>query len=222
MTDSIPKEENRGGYRPNAGRKKGGRNQETILKRKIAAELTLQNQLVADIKMLLPIGIRKHGVAALKDISKEEIEKEIERRIGHNVHHLINAQLSIALGTQHLYKVMPVVQNNGKIIKKHVLVTDSQEIGDYLDDPTKLNGSDYFYITARSPDNTAITAVLDRLLGKTATKIVGANNADGSEGPIKVIVANFDGVRAYSPAQTLTEHIIQDAIDEDNGTTNPS
>lgn len=207
---------NRGGSRLGSGRTKGAKNKRTILREQIAEELALKNQITADVRSLLPLGIRKKGLKALEDITIEEIEKDFKRRVGHSAHKLLNAQMSLALGTQSLYRVTKGIDERGKETRKHVLVTDVNEIASYLDDPTMMEGSDYFYITTKQPDLNAINSALDRLFGKASTKIVGANNADGSEGPIKVIVANFSPDRTLeSPAtQPIIESIVADVIEE--------
>lgn len=218
----MPTKDTRGGYRPNAGRKKGTKNTRTVLKEKIAKELELREQIADDIRMLLPMGVRKKGVAALKEISKEEIESEVNKRIGYHAHKLLNAQLSLALGTQHLYKVKVKYDRQNNMKKEHILVSDPQEIKDYLDDPSKVQGDDYFVITTKTPSETAINSALDRLLGKASTKIVGANNPDGSEGPIKVIVANFSQqqstptVGAETAAANIAETAIHEAIEDED------
>lgn len=213
-------DEKRGGRRANpGGRPKGSKNYRTKLREQIAEEIALRNQITEDVRALIPLGVRKKGLKALEEITIEEIEKDFKRRVGHSAHKLLNAQMSLALGTQSLYKVVKGIDEKGKPTRKHVLVTDEEEIRSYLDDPTMLNGEDYYYITTKTPDNNAINAVLDRLFGKASTKIVGANNPDGSEGPIKVIVANFSPDRTLeSPAtQPIIEQVIQDvATSEEN------
>lgn len=220
MVDYQPKEKDpRGGSRRGAGRPKGSRSHRTIMKEEIAKQLAIKDQIADDIRMMLPMGVRKTGVKAIEDISIQEIEKEFQKRVGFSAHKLLNAQMSIALGTQSLYRVNIGVDDRGKEKRTHSLVTDQEEIRQYLDDPTMINGSDYFYITTKAPDNNAINSVLDRLLGKASTKIVGPNNADGSEGPIKVIVANFSTGKIMEPqaTQPIVESVIQDVIEEENG-----
>ena len=176
----------------------------------------MKEQIVAEVQALVPLGIRLKGLAKLEDIAVEEIENEFKKRVGHSAHKLLNAQMSLALGTQTLYKVVLGVDEKGKPCRKHVMVTDDEEIRAYLDDPDLTNGDDYYYITTKQPDLAAINSALDRLFGKASTKIVGANNPDGSEGPIKVIVANFSPDRTLeSPAtQPIIESVIQDVIEE--------
>lgn len=209
-------DEKRGGYRPRGGRPKGSKNARTKLREQLVEEIALRNQITSDVRALIPLGVRKKGLKALEEITIEEIEKDFKRRVGHSAHKLLNAQMSIALGTQSLYKVVQGVDEKGKPTRKHVLVTDDEEIRNYLDDPTMMNGEDYYYITTKQPDNNAINSALDRLFGKASTKVVGANNPDGSEGPIKVIVANFSPDRTLeSPAtQPIIETIVADVLEE--------
>mgnify|MGYP003501263591 FL=1 len=204
-----------------------------MIREEALAELALRNQVADDIRMMLPLGLRKKGVRRLEEITNEEIEKEFKQRVGYRAHKLLNAQMSIALGSQSLYKSVRAIDDRGKETRKHVLVTDEDEIKQYLDNPAMIEGDDYFYITTKAPDNNAINSLLDRLMGKTATKIVGAANPDGSEGPIKVIVANFGPqLPAADPVQPIIEHIVAEQIREEedgnsyntnsDGNTNPS
>lgn len=210
-------DEKRGGFRPRAGRPKGSKNARTLMREQIAQEIAMKEQIVAEVQALVPLGVRLKGLAKLEDIAVEEIENEFKKRVGHSAHKLLNAQMSLALGTQTLYKVVLGVDEKGKPCRKHVMVTDDEEIRAYLDDPDLTNGSDYYYITTKTPDLAAINSALDRLFGKASTKIVGANNPDGSEGPIKVIVANFSPDRTLeSPAtQPIIEQIIQDVAEQE-------
>lgn len=187
------------------------------MREQIAEEIAMKEQIVAEVQALIPLGIRKKGLVKLEDVAVEEIEKEFKARVGYSAHKLLNAQMTLALGTQTLYKVVAGVDDKGKPCRRHVMVTDDEEIKAYLDDPDLTNGTDYYYITTKQPDLAAINSALDRLFGKASTKIVGANNADGSEGPIKVIVANFSPDRTLeSPAtQPLIEAIIDTAVEED-------
>lgn len=208
--------DNRGGFRPRAGRPKGSKNASTLMREQIAQEIAMKEQIVQEVQALIPLGIRKKGLIKLEEIAAEEIEKEFKARVGYSAHKLLNAQMTLALGTQTLYKVVAGVDEKGKPCRKHVLVTDDEEIRAYLDDPELTNGRDYYYITTKQPDLAAINSALDRLFGKASTKIVGANNADGSEGPIKVIVANFSPDKTLeSPAtQPIIESVIENAIQE--------
>lgn len=206
-----------------SGKKKPGRPSNAKLKDEIREELLLRNQIAQEIRDRLPFGLRKKGVAGYPDITEEEIEKEFKKRVAYSAHKLLNAQMSLALGTQTLYKVHNTIDDHGKVKRLHMQVTDPDEVMAFLDDPNMINGEDYYYITTKTPDNNAINSMLDRLMGKTATKIVGANNSDGSEGPIKVIVANFNPqLPAPDPVQPIIETIIQDEIEKQDGDTNPS
>lgn len=208
----------RGGYRPRAGRPMGAKNTRTMLREEILKEKAMKEQIVAEVQALIPLGIRKKGLKFIEDVAVEEIEKEFKERVASNAHKLLNAQMTLALGTQTLYKVVLGIDEKGKTCRKHVMVTDPEEIMAYLDDPELTNGRDYYYITTKTPDLNAINSALDRLFGKASTKIVGANNADGSEGPIKVIVANFSPDRTLeSPAtqpivNTIVENVIAEAV----------
>lgn len=211
-----------GGKRVGAGRKKGQKNLKTILKDEAAKEIAEKNMLKAEIIKSLPPNLQRSERAlkeAIKEINEEEIAEVFKKRIALHSNSLLTAMLSAALGQQFLYKVVETIEDSGKVKQKHVQVTDPEEIQQYLDNPLEVNGRDYFYITEKQPDINAVNSLLDRFMGRPTTKVVGATNPDGSEGPIKVIVANFS---AQEPRQAVNAgqiagEIVQDVIEEQDG-----
>jgi hypothetical protein len=211
-----------GGKRVGAGRKKGQKNLKTVLKEEAAKEIAEKNMLKAEIIKALPPNLQRSERAlkeAIKEINEEEIEEVFKKRIALHSNQLLTAMLSAALGQQFLYKVVETIDEKGKLRQKHVQVTDPEEIQMYLDNPLEGNGRDYFYITEKQPDINAVNSLLDRFMGRPTTKVVGASNPDGSEGPIKVVVANFS---APAPQQAqnagqIAGDIVQHVIEEQNG-----
>lgn len=92
-------------------------------------------------------------------------EESVKERVLKSVEELVNAQLSLAKGSNFLYKIkMRNVGNRRK--PEHILVTDPDEIRRFLDGETE---DEYYYITTKSPDNKAIDSLLDRAFGKATT-----------------------------------------------------
>lgn len=210
-----------GGYRPGSGRKKGAKNIKTILKEEAAKELAEKALLKQEIIASLPPRLQRSELAlekAIKEINAEEIEETFKKRVALHSNKLLTAMLGAALGEQFLYKVVYSIDEvDGKVKRRHVRVTDPEEIQEYLDNPLKIEGSDYYYIATKSPDIAAINSLLDRMMGRPTTKVVGPTNPDGSEGPIKIISVNYSPTQqVQAPVQVVAE-VIKDVIEEDNG-----
>ena len=211
----IDKTPTRGGTRPGAGRPAGSKNWKTVEREQIRAEKVLEEQQKREaIARAMPLGFKRRGRSPSEAVLSADIEEEFKKRVALSTHSLINAQLTAALGEQHLYKRVKVIKEDNKEGYKHVLVTDPTEIREFLDDPLLTSGEDYYYISVKSPDVRAIDSLFDRLLGKASTRIVGGKNPDGSDGPIQVIVANFDAVALPTVQDNLLESVIHEAVEE--------
>ena len=112
------------------------------------------------------LGGRRTGSKNKSTLEREAVLERIKQRVFAATDVLINAQLSIAQGVSYLYRVER--DQDGKFSGKPVLVTDREEIEDYLagDD----NG-DYRYITTERPDNKAINSLFDRAYGKAQQNV---------------------------------------------------
>ena len=208
-----------GGARKGAGRKKGSKNIKTIFKEEAAMEIAQKNITKKMILDSLPANLQRSDKAlkaALKEINEEEIEEVFKKRIALHSNKLLTSLLTSALGEQYLYKVQHAVDSKGKVIKTHVKVEDPEEIQEYLDNPLAVEGSDYMYITTKTPDTAAINSLLDRMMGRPTTKVVGPKNADGSEGPIKLISLNYSLPEQKQPPApvAVVQEVVQDVITE--------
>lgn len=219
----TPRNTGVGGWRAGAGKKKGSKNLKTLLREEAVRELTEKAAIKAEILSILPPSLRRSEKAlqqAIKEIQNEDVEKLFKQRVAMHSSRLATALLTAAMGEQFLYKVIHFFDDRGKSMKRHVKVTDPEEISAYLDNPLEVEGSDYFYISTKSPDINAINSLLDRFMGKPATKIVGPNNPDGSEGPIKIITVNYSPktrVQAPDYSYQLVGETINNIIEEENG-----
>ena len=221
----------RGGGRPRnvptkighkIGKKKGGGGRKVGVKNRRTIEREVAE---GELRAEIPKSLQKKGGVLADAIIQATVAADLKRRIGSNSNKLFNAQLSLALGTQHLYRVRTEINDKGKEIQKHSLVTNEKEIRQFLDDPKKNNGDEYFYITTKDPSEASINSLLDRYLGKAPTKLIGAENPDGSEGPVRVVVANFVPSVATKPKSVDTaessgvaaQQIIHEVVEEENG-----
>lgn len=210
------KEENRGGKRPGAGRPKGAKSWKTVEKEQIRAEKVAEIQLInEEIAKGMPLGFKRKGYTPSEVILASDIEEEFKQRVAFSSHKLLNAQMSLALGTQFLYKRVETWEEGKKEpVFKHVLVNDPTEIRQFLDDPMMTNGKDYYYISTKEPDQKSIDSLLDRLLGKASTRIVGGKNGDGEDGPIQVAVVNYGAPQQPQVQAQIEDVIIDTAVAE--------
>lgn len=101
-------------------------------------------------------GLAKKGKKSLKVLEREEAYKLYRERVANNIESLLNAQLTLALGSSYLYK-----KDEGG---KRVLVTNEAEICAFLNGD--CDESEYDYVTAKVPNREAIKDLLDRTFGR--------------------------------------------------------
>lgn len=101
-------------------------------------------------------GLAKKGKKSLKVIEREEAHRLYRERVASLVEPLINAQLTLALGSSYLYKK----DESGR----KILVTSEAEICAFLNG--ECEEADYEYVTAKAPNREAIKDLLDRTFGR--------------------------------------------------------
>ena len=112
---------------------------------------------------------RPVGSKNKKTLEQEVVREEFRNRILLNVYDLLTAQMNIAKGSSYMYRI----EETEKGKKKHVLVTDPDEIAEVLDE-CEGNGvlnDNYYYITTQAPDNRALDSLLDRVFGKSKQQL---------------------------------------------------
>lgn len=110
-------------------------------------------------------GGRPPGKKNKKTLEKEAALEAFQKRVRNQIDPLFDSQYSLARGVSFLYKIVETGKGEKKK-REHVLITDPQEIKDYLDN--NLDEEDgYYYITTEKPDNNAIRDMLDRTFGKS-------------------------------------------------------
>lgn len=118
----------------------------------------------------------------ITETEKKRIQMEAFRRSVFNAQQkLVNAQLSVALGASWLYRVD--IDDNGNR-KRPKVVTDEQEVQDYLAGMYDHGRAEYYYIFTEKPDTRAIDSLLDRALGKAES----AKSAPEEQEDLGVIV----------------------------------
>jgi hypothetical protein len=123
----------------------------------------------------------KKGTKIKRTLEKEEALRLYRERVTKHADEIFNAQFSNAKGNVYIYQIIEVDKK-----KKHILVTDPDEILKVLDanqGQSGLVGEDYFIVTVEKPDNQAIKDMLDRTFG-TATQTVVTEDDKGTKQPI--------------------------------------
>jgi hypothetical protein len=124
---------------------------------------------------------RKPGHKTDETLEKERTLTEVRKRIRKNAQRILEAQMSLALGQQFLYRIDTVGEKGQK--SKPILVTSEAEIAAYIDgeygngfdgDATP-DGRSYYYMTTKEPENLAIDSMLNRALGKPTEHVEVTN-----------------------------------------------
>ena len=131
-------------------------------------------------------GGRPRGRKNDATLEKDKVLAALRQKIMRKADVLFGAQMQLAQGNAYLYKT--VCTGTGKSRKcKYVMVTDQQEILDYLngkfEDVDRGSGEEegYYQITTDKPDNKAIDSMFDRTFGKAAQPLTGPEG-----GPIEI------------------------------------
>lgn len=127
------------------------------------------------------LGGRPKGVKNPVTLEKEAVLKELRLRIMRGADALFNAAKSSAIGNQFLYKIVTVMQNKKKVRLKPEIVTDPEEIRNYIDqlssdlntgEPSGDEDDDvYYFISTKEPNIQAFKELMDRAFGKSDAKI---------------------------------------------------
>ena len=108
------------------------------------------------------MGLRgpKKGSHLPSTLHRRRAEMAVKMRIARAARRLVNAQLSVALGTQYL-----MCKPSDPRIKAFV-VTDQDVIRRFLDGDLSDVEGEYYYITTEKPDAVIADKMLDRAFGK--------------------------------------------------------
>lgn len=114
---------------------------------------------------------RKPGKQDQTTLDRIEAMRQFRERVSKRVDEFYNAQFSLAVGTQYLYRIDTQELDNGKTKRVHVLVTDPEEIKNALDGDLGQVGESFYYLTTQTPNNQAIDSMLDRTFGKAQQSV---------------------------------------------------
>jgi len=111
---------------------------------------------------------RKKGFFGEEKTAALEAKKQFQLRVAKNVGRLFNAQFNKAVGESYLMWEHNIgTRKTPRLIVE--IVKDPEIIKQYLDGSLESEG--YYYITTKPADNSAITNMLDRGLGKATDHI---------------------------------------------------
>ena len=137
-------------------------------------------------------GLAKRGTKSRKTLLREEALRQYRDTVAaHYTEKLLTAQLTLALGQAFLYRAVPARDGTGK--RRMEIVTDPATILGYLQNREKGEcldiSSEYFFITTKEPNNTAIEAIMNRVYGKPKESIdITASVAEMKVTDIKITV----------------------------------
>lgn len=144
-------------------------------------------------------GGRPKGSKTKVVLERDAIMRAYKQRVMQSADVLLNAQLTLAKGMTHLYKIEKYYKGRGKdkklIHKKPKLVTDDWEIKAYLngileDGELEDPADTYYFITTKNPDNRALDSMLDRAFGKASQSIDLTSEGKAFPTPIMNVLRN--------------------------------
>lgn len=128
------------------------------------------------------------GKKIKRTLEKEHALKEYKARVIRHADTLFNAQFANAKGNTYIYRVEEEQHENGRVSKRHILVTEPDEIAMVLDATQGTSGEvqgGYYIVTTEKPDNKAIDSMLDRAFGKP-TQTINTEDENGDKKPLSV------------------------------------
>lgn len=114
---------------------------------------------------------RPKGSMNKNTIEEKEALAQFKGRVREMVDKIFNAQASLALGVQYVIRIEEEKDSKGRVKKKHIRVTDPDEMIMALDEGLGDIGGSYYYLTAKDPDNKALDSLMDRGFGNTVQSI---------------------------------------------------
>lgn len=118
-------------------------------------------------------GGRPKGTYNPQTLERKKIEEAVRQRILRHADEIINAQIGLAKGLMHVYRIDERLEGK-KVIREHVLVTDPDEIKEVLDENDGgdgVVGDNYYYIATKDPNNMASDSLLNRGIGKPTDSV---------------------------------------------------
>lgn len=157
---------------------------------------------MAEIESLKNISKPRHGGARVgaghpkgkktqKVLDREAASKVYKERVAKHADDLFHAQLDLAIGEKFLF--VKTVTGTGKERKTTIeVVTDTEVIKQFLDDPIDLQTStEYYFMTTKSANNQALEGMLNRSFGKAQERLDITTDGDKIGTPNPEVAAEF-------------------------------
>lgn len=161
-------------------------------------------------------GVRK-GTKSQKVQAREAVQKEVSKLIMSKALTLVRAGMIPALGQNFIYRIDEETNEAGKVLsRKHVLVTDPDEIAEALDQMEEGGthpDDKYYYVTAKEPDHKAIEMLFNRAFGKPKESVDVNVKAPFS---LKQLGKRTDELRKIQATDVTYETVEPVAIAEEN------
>ena len=133
---------------------------------------------------------RPVGTKNIETVLKQRAMTLYRKRVAKITDKLLNSELSLAIGTVMLFKIVKEKDEKGhEHNSKPILVDNQREIEEFLQNKNAAdtwvaeNGDEYYFLTSVKPDSNAIKNILDRVYGKAAQNI----NIGGQENnPVEI------------------------------------
>lgn len=126
-------------------------------------------------------GGRPPGRLNAATLERKAVEDAVRQRILQRADRLLNSQFGLAQGLMYVYRIDETIDDKGKKIREHVLVTDPDEIKAVLDENQGGDGmveDNYYYITTKDPNNIAIDSLFNRAIGKPTENVDVTSKGD--------------------------------------------
>jgi hypothetical protein len=136
---------------------------------------------------------RPKGKKSPATLTREEALRQFRERVAKNTSKLLNAQMTLAMGTQMLF----VIHTDSKgTRRKPEMITDTETISRFLDENEGVDGvmsnkhaegskaEDYYFMTTALPNNQALESLLNRTYGKAQENIDLTSQGEKLKGAI--------------------------------------
>ena len=92
---------------------------------------------------------------------------------------LIDAHMALAKGLMHLFRIDEEKNAKGQMIRKHVMVTDPEEMREALDslEPGGDKMDKYYYLSSKEPDGRSLEYLTSQVVGKPKESIEHTGDA---------------------------------------------
>lgn len=145
---------------------------------------------------------RKKGGKNKSTLVREEAERIFKDKVLDSMEALLRSQMALAKGVSFLYKVKIEMGSKGaKHRSAPQRITDPTVIDEFLAGKYDESEDEYYFITTEKPDNKALDSLIDRVFGKSVSKLELSGNEDK---PLSVQIINY-GTTPQLPSTSVSD-----------------